>query len=96
MTDGSTRHFDSPLCALKAWREGHVDARSMRVIDYYDGRWRDARELLFVAGSDVSGPMGPDLVPVDAARAQKFSEDHAAARPLPLAAITPEIVSQIR
>ena len=94
--DGATVHFDSPRCALKAWRTGRVSAAKMRVMDYYDARWRDATEVLFVPGSDVLGPMGPDLVPVDPARAQKFSEDHSAGRPLPVAAITAELVSELR
>jgi len=92
MVDGTTRHFDSPRCALTAWRTGHDHPSAMRVLDYYDRRWRDASEVLFVAGSDILGPMGPDLVPVDRARAQKFANDHSAGRPLPLAAITADVV----
>jgi nitrous oxide reductase accessory protein NosL len=32
--------------------------------------------MRFVVGSDIVGPMGPDLVPVDAARAERFTKDH--------------------
>ena len=94
--DGASVHFDSPRCALRAWRSGRMNATTMRVIDYYDRRWREASEVLFVAGSDVNGPMGPDLVPVDPARAQKFAEDHSAGRPVPVDALTLDFVSQLR
>jgi NosL len=91
--DGTVHHFDSPRCALLALRTGRVPGATMRVIDYYDARWTDAKDVLFVAGSDVRGPMGPDLVPVAASRAQRFATDHAAGRPLPLDAITAEMLS---
>jgi nitrous oxide reductase accessory protein NosL len=94
VVDDGIRHFDSPRCALLAWRTRGIPATAMRVIDYYDGRWTDAKDVLFVAGSDVRGPMGPDLVPVDVPRAQRFATDHSAGRPLPLAAITAEMLSR--
>ena len=93
---GGVKQFDSPRCALKAWRTRDLSATAMRVLDYYDGRWTDAGDVGFVAGSDVLGPMGPDLVPVDARRAHKFAQDHAAGRPLPVDAITAEVLSQLR
>jgi nitrous oxide reductase accessory protein NosL len=34
------------------------------VREYFTGRQMDARELKWVAGSDIVGPMGPALVPV--------------------------------
>jgi nitrous oxide reductase accessory protein NosL len=46
------------------------------VRDFYDRRERVESDLVFVAGSDVLGPMGADLVPVDRARASKFVSDH--------------------
>jgi hypothetical protein len=84
--------FDTPRCALAAWKRGKVPATSMRVHEYYDargaGQMRDARELRFVKGGDVVGPMGPDLVPVDPSRASKFIQDHGADRALRLDEIT--------
>ena len=96
LVDGTTKHFDTPRCALTAWRTGRFDARAIRVQDYYGRTWRDGSEVRFVVGSDVVGPMGPDLVPVDTSRAAKFAEDHTAARPLPLSAVTAELLSELK
>jgi copper chaperone NosL len=96
LADGTAKHFDTPRCALTAWRTGRFEARTIRVQDYYDRTWRDGSEMRFVLGSDVMGPMGPDLVPVDPSRANKFALDHTAARPLPLSAVTAELLSEIK
>ena len=34
------------------------------VQDYFDGQHVDALSVLWVAGSDVVGPMGPALIPI--------------------------------
>jgi nitrous oxide reductase accessory protein NosL len=96
LADGSTKHYDTPRCAFTAWRSGAAAAVSLRVLDYYDRRWREGSDVLFVVGSDVPGPMGPDLVPVDPARAAKFAQDHGAGRPLGIAAVTSELLSELR
>ncbi len=96
LQDGTTVHFDTPRCALTAWRTGRESAASIRVQEYYARQWRDGGDVRFVVGSDVLGPMGADLVPVDRARADKFAEDHQAARPLPLDAITAELLSELK
>jgi copper chaperone NosL len=95
LVDGTTRHFDTPRCALRAWRGGRFDARTIRVIEYYDRVWKDGNEVAFVIGSDVNGPMGPDVVPVDPLRAQKFADDHSAGRPMPLRLITSETLADV-
>jgi nitrous oxide reductase accessory protein NosL len=94
--DGSVAQFDSPRCALTAWRGGKVQGKTLRVQEYYDRRFRDAAELRFVIGGDVSGPMGPDLVPVDPSRALKFIQDHGADRAVALGEITPDVLAAIR
>ncbi|HSQ65434.1 MAG TPA: nitrous oxide reductase accessory protein NosL [Polyangiaceae bacterium] len=80
------RRFDTPRCALSTWladgKKGDV-----RVQDYYDRAWHPASDVRFVVGSDVVGPMGPELVPVDAARVEKFEKDHGGKRALALAEI---------
>jgi hypothetical protein len=38
-------------------------------------------DVRFVTGSDVVGPMGPDLVPVAAESAARFARDHNGAPP---------------
>ncbi len=76
IADGTNiTHFDTPRCALATW-SGSGKHGSVRVRDYYDRKMKSANELHFVDGSDVIGPMGPELVPVDAARIAKFEKDH--------------------
>ncbi len=78
------RKFDTPRCALATWLEGGKNG-TVRVQDYYDRVMRPASDVRFVIGSDLVGPMGPDLVPVDAARVAKFEKDHGGTRALALA-----------
>jgi hypothetical protein len=39
--------------------------------------------------------MGPDLVPVDRARAPQFAREHAGTRPLALEAVTLELLQEL-
>jgi copper chaperone NosL len=75
--------FDTPRCALATWLDGGKHG-TVRVQDYYDRALHPASDVRFVIGSDVVGPMGPDLVPVDAARVGKFEKDHGGTRALAL------------
>jgi hypothetical protein len=93
--DGAVTTFDTPRCALQSWRSGKTPAKAVRVQDYYDRKERDGNDVRFVIGGDVVGPMGPDLVPVDAARVSKFIHDHAADRALRLDEVTPEVLGAI-
>lgn len=96
LADGLRREYDSPRCALLAWRTGAVEPRTLLLQDYYDRAWRTGDEVVFVASSDLIGPMGADLVPVDRARAQQFVHEHTGTRPLPLAAVTLELLRELR
>lgn len=91
--DGAVTTFDTPRCALQAWRSGKTPAKSLRVLDYYDRQSRDGNDVRFVIGGDVVGPMGPDLVPVDPARVSKFIQDHAADRALRLDEVTSDVLA---
>jgi nitrous oxide reductase accessory protein NosL len=95
VTDGAPVAFDTPRCALLAWRTGRVAARALRVQEFYERAWRDAGELRFVAGSDVVGPMGADLVPVDPARTTKFLSDHHGARAYELSSVTSDVLGSL-
>jgi hypothetical protein len=80
------KQFDTPRCALTEWLASGKRG-TVRVQDYYDRASHPASDVRFVTGSDVVGPMGPDLVPVDAARVAKFEKDHGGTRALALADI---------
>ncbi len=99
LIDGAERPlaaFDTPRCAFLAWRGGKVPASDVRVSEYYDRTARRGRDLRFIVGGDVLGPMGPDLVPVDPARATKFIQDHGAERALRVDEITAEVLGTLR
>jgi len=68
--------FDTPRCAFSAWRSDPARVKRARFRDYYSQELKDADELRFVYGSDVLSPMGPDLVPVISATAERFARDH--------------------
>ncbi len=70
---GKVAVYDTPRCALF---DAVGTASKVRVQEFYDRNWLDASEVRFVRGSDVLGPMGPDLVPVNAAHVAKFTKDH--------------------
>jgi len=94
VVDGSTtRSFDTPRCALSEWVAGGKKG-TVRVQDYYDRAWHDGSDLRFVVGSDVIGPMGPEIVPVDAARVAKFKAYHVGAADYAQAQLTPELLAQ--
>ncbi len=97
-TDGKTHSFDTPRCALTALRKGKVagSGAAVRVQEFYDRTWVAGTEVDFVVGSDVIGPMGPDLVPVGHARAAKFVKDHGDGRALALDAVTPDAMDAIK
>jgi nitrous oxide reductase accessory protein NosL len=80
------KKFDTPTCALSEWLAGGKRG-TVRVQDYYDRAKHPASDVRFVTGSDVVGPMGAELVPVDAARVDKFEKDHGGTRALALADI---------
>jgi hypothetical protein len=94
--DGTKALFDSPRCALLCWRTGQVDAKEIRVQEYYDRAWRSGSDVVFVASSDVAGPMGADVIPVDPERARAFVREHTGTRPLTLPEVTLELLKELR
>ena len=76
--DGRDVHFDAPRCMFEWLRS--VEGRGGEapwVTEYYTQRKRPAAFVWYVVGSDVTGPMGPDLVPIgDEAGAQRFRAEH--------------------
>ncbi len=83
--DGHAHHFDGAkdlfkyLLELEKWAPGHNadDMAGIGVTEYYGlGRIR-AEDAWYVIGSDVLGPMGHELVPLETqADAKEFLHDH--------------------
>jgi nitrous oxide reductase accessory protein NosL len=69
--DGTQVFFDGPkdlfryVLDLETYRPGLTvdDIDEIEVTDYYTTDLIDARGAFFVVGTDVMGPMGPELVP---------------------------------
>lgn len=81
--DGTHRFFDGPkdLFRYLVSKDGST-ARDAEiwVTDYYTIKPLNAREAIFVAGSDVFGPMGAELIPLATADlAESFRADHGGA-----------------
>lgn len=53
------------------------DISAIYVTEYYSAKLMDARKMFYVSGSNVSGPMGEELVPVASEeKAKEFMKDH--------------------
>lgn len=83
--DGHAHHFDGAkdlfkyLLDLPRWAPGHQlkNIRTIGVTEYYSLTRIDARQAWYVIGSDVLGPMGHELIPLETeADAREFMADH--------------------
>jgi hypothetical protein len=92
---GKTLRFDTPKCALSAWRQRNLVVESSRFQEFYTRVPTDAAKLVFARGGDVIGPMGADLVPLDPASASRFLHDHGAKDTLKLPDITADLLRTI-
>ena len=102
--DGHVHHFDGAkdmfkfLQALPKYAPGHhpSDVKLIVVTDFYNLEKIEARKALYVIGSDVMGPMGPELAPLATrADAEDFLKDHKGRRILRYDEVTPEIVAKV-
>jgi ribosomal protein L24E len=96
LRDGGVLRFDAPRCAFASWRRGKVDAVALRAQEFYERQFEDGARLRFVPGSDVVGPMGPDVVPVGSERADKFLKDHGGTGALTVEQVTLEVLDALR
>lgn len=78
LTDGRTFYFCETGCMLRSWLHpdvhiGMAKSALARVVvrEYFTGAHLDGHAVIWVAGSDVIGPMGPMIVALD-------GEDHLA------------------
>ncbi len=101
-SDGEAVHFDGAkdffkyLAALDQYAPGRSaeDIAAMGVTEYYGLEKIDAREALYVVGSDVYGPMGHELVPLATeADAADFMRDHVGQKLLRFDEVTPGLLA---
>ncbi|MDJ0764077.1 MAG: nitrous oxide reductase accessory protein NosL [Myxococcota bacterium] len=84
LTDGRTFYFCGTGCMLRSYLHpkvylgaGKDSIARVRVKDYFDGRQMDGRKAVWIAGSDVVGPMGLAFVPLrNDADARIFQQRH--------------------
>ena len=98
--DGHAHHFDGAkdlfkyLFDVPRYARGHraADIARIGVTEYYELKRIDARQAWYVIGSDVTGPMGHELVPL-ATRgdAEDFLKDHKGKRILGFAEVSREL-----
>jgi copper chaperone NosL len=72
------------------------DVEIVAVMDYYGLTWIDARKAWYVLGSDVYGPMGKELIPLEMeSDAREFMRDHKGIRIIKFSEATPEVVKTL-
>ena len=73
-----------------------ADIAVILVTDYYTLKLSDALKAWYVAGSDVYGPMGKELMPFkDEAAAKEFKVDHKGTTILSFQDITPALIKTL-
>jgi copper chaperone NosL len=102
--DGHAHQFDGPkdlfkyLLNLSKWASGHrrEEITTIGVTDYYSLTRIDARRAWYVIGSDVLGPMGHELVPLENHQdAESFKDDHAGQRILGFDEVTTDLLDRL-
>jgi copper chaperone NosL len=72
------------------------DIGSIYVTDYYGLALIDALKAFYVNGSNVTGPMGKELIPFEKEDdAKEFMTDHAGKERLRFDGVTPEVVKSL-
>lgn len=104
LKDGSRAYFDGTKDMLKYYQnigkysagKKPADIDAVFVTDYYSVKPVNGRSAFFVKDSDVSGPMGRDLIPFkNKKEAEKFMRDHRGKKILTFSEITPELVKEL-
>lgn len=103
--DGTTSYCDGVkdllvcLFDLDRYAPGRTraDVAAIYVTEYYAMTPVAAETAVYVAGSDVYGPMGAELIPF-ASRddAEQFAKDHHGKRVLPFAELTPGLLQTLK
>lgn len=103
LQDGRSFYFCGTGCMMKAWlNPGDVlgvgqDALELPVVqDYFEGKCVDARKVIWVAGSDVMGPMGPAFVPLlNEKHLATFKERHGGKKEFQFEALNAELWEEL-
>jgi copper chaperone NosL len=99
--DGAHTFFDGVKDMLKYYfnmtkyapGKTAADIKALHVTDYYRLEPVDGRRAFYVAGSDLYGPMGRELIPFEKeAEAQGFMKDHKGKSVLPFIQIDLSLV----
>lgn len=102
--DGRVFHFDGAKDMFKFYLDlpryapgrRASDVTAIFVTTYYDLKPIDGKTAVFVAGSDVYGPMGRELIPfATRAEAEDFLRDHHGKRILRFRDVTPPVLDQL-
>lgn len=102
--DGHTHYFDGAkdlfkyLQQLPKYATGHrkEDLAGLYVTEFYGLTRIDAHSAFYVIGSDVLGPMGHELVPLETrADAEEFLKDHKGRRILTFEQVTADIIDKV-
>ena len=104
LRDGSHVYFDGAKDMFKYLHDlkkyDHTrkpeDIQAVLVMDYYRLTWIDARSAWYVLGSDVYGPMGRELIPLEKeADAQEFLRDHKGVRIIRFSDVAMEVIKTL-
>lgn len=84
LKNSDTYYFCATGCMVRSWMHPEIYLGTTRdmlerpiIREYFSGQQMDARDIIFVYGSDVIGPMGPALVPVlDERHLKAFKKRH--------------------
>ncbi len=96
-------YFDGVKDLIKFYREpakwgqyDDISVLSIVVTDYYRQESIFGEKAFYVIGSDISGPMGHELIPFDSKdQAEVFLKDHAGSQILTLDEITPQVIADL-
>ena len=102
--DGSSAFFDGPKDMFKyilhlqryAPARKRLDLQRIIVMDYYTIKPLNAQNAFHVAGSDVYGPMGSELIPLASeAEAREFLQHHKGTRIIKFSDVTPALIEAL-
>ncbi len=96
--DDKTQNFCAPRCMFMTYLKDSAGLQkaSIQVNEYYEQELIDAKSAFYVIKSDVTGPMGHDLVPFkDRASAEEFLADHKGEKVLDFEGVTMQVIQDL-